>query len=143
MLIDSGCRRGWGMIHVRPDAEGVTSAALRLVKAILGARARRSAGSLRLVLSGGTTPHGLYRRLSACGEQEVPWSRLELFWGDERCVSATDPRSNYGMVRATGLLDRPLRGVHVMPGGLTPEEGALIYERDLHTASLKDRLVSI
>jgi len=119
------------MIHVRPDAEGVTDAALRVVKAVLSGRARRGAGPVRLVLSGGRTPQALYRRLSLCGEDEVPWSRLQLFWGDERCVSKTDPRSNYGMVRAAGLLDRPLRGVYAMPGELPPPEGALQYERDL------------
>lgn len=78
-----------------------------------------------LVLTGGRTPLPLYRRLVS---MPLPWSEMELFFGDERCVPPDHPDSNYG--RAAGaLLDhvRP-RSVYRMRGEDCDADG---YERDL------------
>lgn len=119
------------MIHVLPDPAALTVAALRVVTTVLRGRARLARGPVRAVLSGGSTPRDLYRMLAA--EDALPWQRLELFWGDERRVPATDPRSNYGMTRDTGLLDRPLGAVHPLPGDLPVAEAAARYEELLRT----------
>jgi 6-phosphogluconolactonase len=88
-----------------------------------------------LCLSGGTTPVGLYERLSAGGfPEEIPWSRVHLFWGDERCVSPDDPDSNYHTVQESLISRVPIRpeNIHRMRGEeADPEKAAEEYEREL------------
>ncbi|HEY6579244.1 MAG TPA: 6-phosphogluconolactonase, partial [Rhizomicrobium sp.] len=44
-------------------------------------------GTVRISLSGGSTPKALYMLLAAEPfVTRIPWSRVELFWGDERFV---------------------------------------------------------
>jgi 6-phosphogluconolactonase len=82
------------------------------------------------VLTGGTTPKHAYE-LTADLEQD--WSRVELWWGDERCAPADDEQSNYNMARVA-LIDRvsaPPARIHRMRGELGRDEGALLYEQEL------------
>lgn len=86
------------------------------------------------VLAGGSTPRSIYRRL-ADGEisPSVPWHRVHVFWGDERCVPPDDESSNYAMARAS-LLDRieiPPENIHRIRGELAPAEAAARYEAGL------------
>ncbi|MCA9520129.1 MAG: 6-phosphogluconolactonase [Myxococcales bacterium] len=46
----------------------------------------------RLALAGGSTPGVVYRALA---QRALDWSRLELFFGDERAVAPDAPESNY------------------------------------------------
>lgn len=74
-------------------------------------------GRCSIVLSGGTTPRGLYRILGSRFRDAVPWSNVHAFWSDERCVPYEDVRSNYRLARET-LLDHvpcPSGNVHPMP----------------------------
>ena len=95
----------------------------------------RSGGSI--VLTGGSTPRRAYE---IAAELEPDWSRVELWWGDERCVPPDDERSNYAMAKAA-LLDR-LEGapasVHRMKGELGRADGAAEYERELADAGTFD-----
>jgi 6-phosphogluconolactonase len=87
----------------------------------------RTGGSI--VLTGGKTPRVAYQ---LAADLEPDWSRVEVWWGDERCVPADDERSNYGMARV--LLDRinqPPAAVHRMRGELGPEAGADAYDQEL------------
>jgi 6-phosphogluconolactonase len=110
-------------ITVVADAEE----AARLVAERLAEQAR--AGG-HVVLTGGSTPRRAYE---LAAELEPNWSRVELWWGDERCVAPDDERSNYWMAKVA-LLDR-LAGepaaVHRMRGELGPDGGADDYEREL------------
>ena len=110
-------------IVVADDAEG----AARIVAERLAAAAR--AGG-HVVLTGGST---LKRAYELAAELEQDWSRVELWWGDERCVPTDDERSSYRMARLA-LIDRvagtPAK-VHRMRGELGRDEGALLYEREL------------
>ncbi|HHT9111467.1 MAG TPA: 6-phosphogluconolactonase [Candidatus Brocadiaceae bacterium] len=59
-----------------------------------------------VVLSGGSTPAGLYKLLASDDYREqVPWPNVYFFWGDERCVPPDDKESNYNMARQI-LLDK-------------------------------------
>ena len=51
---------------------------------------------LSLVLTGGSSPKNLYRKLSEC---KIDWSNIDLFWGDERFVSANSKNSNYKLAQ--------------------------------------------
>ena len=87
-----------------------------------------------VALSGGNTPKGLYALLAEDPYREtVPWQRVHLFFGDERCVEPKDPESNYGMVRQS-LLDKveiPTENVHRIQGETAPREAALAYEEEI------------
>ncbi len=75
---------------------------------------RERPGPLALALAGGSTPRPVYAALA--GMADVPWGRLEVFFGDERAVPPDDPASNYRMARES-LLDRvpiPDKLVHRM-----------------------------
>jgi len=110
-------------IVVAVDAEG----AARIVAERL-AEAARVGG--HVVLTGGATPKRAYELTP---ELEQDWSRVELWWGDERCAPVDDQRSNYHMAREA-LIDRVLgapAAVHRMRGELGRAAGALQYEEEL------------
>jgi 6-phosphogluconolactonase len=84
----------------------------------------------QIALTGGSTPRATYERLAT---MEVDWSSCTLWFGDERCVSPDDERSNFGMFREA-LLDRlpdPLPDTRRIPGERGPAAAADAYERDL------------
>jgi 6-phosphogluconolactonase len=87
----------------------------------------------QIVLAGGSTPRAAYERAAGAG---TPWSRVTVWFGDERCVPPDDERSNYAMAKAA-LLD-PLGEagptVKRIRGELGPTEGAADYERELRAA---------
>ena len=90
-----------------------------------------------VVLTGGATPRLAYE-LAAMLEPD--WSRVELWWGDERCVPPDDERSNYGMAKRA-LLDRlgqPPAAIHRMQGELGRDEGAAEYKLELSEAGVFD-----
>lgn len=81
-----------------------------------------------VVLTGGSTPRLAYEIAAGI---ETDWTRVELWWSDERCVPEDDERSNYGMAK-TALLDRVHTGAaHRMRGELGRDEGARLYEEEL------------
>src|ERR1041384_7594899 len=58
-----------------------------------------------IALSGGSTPQKLHALLSADPfKDEINWTRLHVFWGDERAVPFEDERNNAKMAFDT-LLD--------------------------------------
>lgn len=128
------------MIHIVSDAERVATAGVRLIDTMLRGRARQTDGLISLVLSGGTTPRRLYELLAGKAGDAIPWEKVALFWGDERCLPPDDPNSNYGMVERTRLLERPMAAIYRMPGELEPDDGAREYERDIREALAGDRL---
>jgi 6-phosphogluconolactonase len=95
-------------------------------------------------LSGGSTPKRLYELLAAPKYRDTfPWKRMHWFWGDERFLPKDDPLSNYRMVRLAMLEATPIpaENIHPIPTeGLTPEEAAAAYERELKAFYGADRL---
>ncbi len=93
------------MIRIFPDAEAVSHAAaeefVRVAREAVSAR-----GRFTVTLSGGTTPQRLFQLLAAPPfRDEVDWSKVEVFWGDERSVPPDHKDSNYRMAREA-MLDR-------------------------------------
>jgi len=92
-------------------------------------------GRFTLALSGGSTPRRLYARLASPPFHSwIDWSRLHVFWGDERCVPPDHPDSNYRLVHES-LLSRvpiPPERVYRMRGeDPDPERAALDYSQAL------------
>ena len=88
-----------GSLIVTDDVPGEFTA--RAVKAF---RERANDG-FSLVLSGGETARDCYARLAEDAADQIDWWKVDVYWGDERCVPLDDPESNYRLARET-LLDR-------------------------------------
>lgn len=75
------------------------------------------------MLTGGSSPGRAYERAA---ELEPDWSRVSLWWGDERCVPPDDERSNYALAERTLLarLDQQPDEVHRIRGELQPADAA-------------------
>lgn len=102
-----------------------------------------AAGSVRISLSGGSTPKELYMLLAGDDfRARLPWNRMEFFWGDERLVPYDDPASNYRMAAETLLSHVPVPSEHINPVPVngTPREAAARYERLLKEVYGADRL---
>jgi len=101
------------------------------------AAAIRTSGRFNLALSGGSTPKGLYALLASDRHAaRVAWSRVQVFWSDERCVAPQDPASNQRMAREA-LLDHvplPSSHLHAIRGEDEPTEAAARYEQALREA---------
>jgi 6-phosphogluconolactonase len=120
---------------VLADADAVADAvAQRLADA--------AARGENVVLTGGRTPERAYERAAA---RAPDWSRVEVWWGDERCVPPDDANSNFGMAKRA-LLDRlahPPLAVHRIEGELGKEAGADAYEEELDSTALDLVLLGI
>lgn len=129
------------LIHTCADADALARAAADWLLALALAKS----GNFAVALSGGSTPRRLYETLSTPPYLErFPWARTHWFFGDERFVPPSDPQSNYRMVREAMLARAPVpaENVHaVATDGLTPEQSAAAYERDLKTYYAADQLV--
>jgi 6-phosphogluconolactonase len=122
------------LVIVDGKREAAAAAAERLV------RAARAGGSL--VLTGGSTPADAYREAAA---READWSKVELWWSDERCVPPDDELSNYGLAQRT-LLDHLERGpaaVHRIEGELGKDQAAANYDREVDDNSLDLLLLGV
>jgi 6-phosphogluconolactonase len=92
----------------------VTAAGDRLISAIAAAVAER--GRASIVLTGGGTGIGLLKRAREKADA-VDWSKVHLFWGDERFVPADDDERNEKQAREALIdhIDIPAGNVHAMP----------------------------
>lgn len=71
-------------------------------------------GAFYLVLSGGSTPKELYQHLCRPPyKDQIDWTKVFLFWGDERPVPPTDPKSNYHMAMEAGFKHLPIPPFHI------------------------------
>ena len=88
-------------------------------------------GSFAVALAGGSTPKATYEVLARDYANELDWSRVHVFFGDERTVPPDHEDSNYRMAYETLLSHVPVGSVHRMRGELPPDEAAAAYEEEL------------
>ena len=130
------------LVVVAPDPDVLASAvAARLVTRIIDAQATRR--SAHVVLTGGRIAAKVLRsvaQLPASGA--IDWSRVDLWWGDERFLPAGDPDRNETQARAALLDALPLdpARVHAMPPSDGPdgddaEAAAARYASELAAAA--------
>ncbi len=112
------------------DADSVAARAATHIERAL-ARAREERGVAHVALSGGTTPGLTYELLGA--DPAESWADVEVWFADERCVAPEDPESNYRLAAETLLGPAAIAAerVHRMQGELGPQDGALVYAREL------------
>jgi 6-phosphogluconolactonase len=128
---------------VLPDPEVLAGrAAEEFASAAAEALARNPV--VRVALAGGSTPRRLYEILARDPFRgRIPWPRVDLFWGDERCVPPDHPDSNFHLVREA--LVEPLGtggpNVHRIPVELAaadategPDVAARAYEAEIARA---------
>ena len=121
------------MIKVCHDEEAVAQSAAEIFVEQFRLSMLRS-DKMSVVLSGGQTPMRTYQRLADAALQcQVDWSRVHIFWGDERCVPITDARSNYKMAQQAFLSQVPIPAGHIHPILCTqhPQLAAQDYEAGL------------
>lgn len=123
---------------VLPDAKAVCAAmADRVVEAAVAAIEER--GIFRIALSGGGTPKTVYPMLlEPRRRDQVDWSRVEFFWGDERTVPPDDPESNFGVAYQMLIAHlpnvRPDRIHRMQAEAPDLDLAALSYESELRLA---------
>jgi 6-phosphogluconolactonase len=128
-------------VVVHADDETVALAvAARLVTRAVDAQAAR--GSASVVITGGTIVNASLAAVADSALRDtVDWSRLDLWWGDERFLPIGDPERNETQARAALLDSVPLdpSRVHPMPaaGGRysSPERAAEAYASELARAA--------
>ncbi len=83
----------------------------------------------RIALSGGNTPRPVYARLATIG-RDLPWERIRITFGDERCVPPDDAQSNFNMARETLFVPAaiPEESIARMHGEIDPQIAAQEYE---------------
>ncbi|OEU96899.1 6-phosphogluconolactonase [Streptomyces oceani] len=128
-----------GQLVVHPDARAVAeAAAARLATTLVTAQAER--GSAAVVLTGGRGGNGLLTALAGSPARDsVDWSRLDVWWGDERFLPEGDPERNVTQATEALLRDVPLDAarVHPMPAadGADVDEAAAAYAERLAAAA--------
>lgn len=65
----------------------------------------RGGDPFSFALSGGDTARRCYECLANQGATAIDWWKVDVYWGDERCVPHDHPDSNYYLAREA-LLDR-------------------------------------
>jgi 6-phosphogluconolactonase len=108
-------------VRVLPTLEELSVEAAHAVAELLNS-AVAARGRASLVLSGGNTPRDLYSVLAAEHRRSIAWPQLDIFWGDERLVAASDSRRNDRMAREMLLryVPCPESHIHPMPSADVP-----------------------
>ena len=118
------------LVATRDAAAVAREAATRIARALRNSITRQSRASL--ALSGGNTPRDAYGLLAR--ESGLDWTKVNLFWVDERGVLPTDDRSNYRWAKST-LIDPAgiaAERVHRLPGDARDlDAAARDYERTI------------
>jgi len=90
-------------------------------------------GKFTVVLTGGSSPAGIYKLLASDAYKEkIDWTKVYIFWGDERWVPLNDDLSNAKMSYATLLSHVPVPQENIFEmykDGVSPEEYAVTYEQ--------------
>lgn len=117
-------------IETFPDAPALQLAVVdRMVASLQQAVGERGGASVSL--SGGSTPKRVYEMLAS---RDLPWDKIDWFWGDERNVPHDHEDSNYLMVRKAlldpaGIPADRIHAVDVQPDD--PAAAAQAYENTL------------
>lgn len=88
-------------------------------------------GLFSIALSGGSTPKKIFQKLSKEYTYKIDWTKVLLFWSDERGRPLTHKESNYHMAMVEGNLQSlPIPKEHIFPMKVegSPKKQAKDYE---------------
>jgi 6-phosphogluconolactonase len=121
--------------YIYPDLDTLAAAFVCVVKRFF-AETKKLGRDVHIALSGGTTPLAVFRQLIHATQPEE-WSHVHLYWGDERCVPASNSESNYGNAKRLFIdaLNFPDERIHPINGEEDPGQESARYSQ-----SLMDRL---
>ena len=123
-------------VTVLESAEAVARAAAERF-AELAQSAVRERGRFAVALAGGSTPRRAYELLAGDDYSggRVDWSKVHVFFGDERMVPPDDAESNYRMASEAMLsrLPIPPENLHRINGLGDAVANARLYEDELRT----------
>ncbi|MEL6672782.1 MAG: 6-phosphogluconolactonase [Bacteroidota bacterium] len=114
--------------HIYEDSQEVAAAFARQLAAWVSQKP-----VFHMALSGGSTPKILFDLLAAEYPEEIDWSKVHIWWGDERCVPPDHEESNYRMTRER-LLDKvAIQSAHIhrVLGENDPQEEAARYAAEI------------
>jgi 6-phosphogluconolactonase len=121
-------------LHIFTDGEALSNGAAKFIADHIVATLKTSP-RYTIALSGGSTPKRLHQLLAQSPyKEQIDWSKLHVFWGDERAVPFEDSRNNAKMAYDTllDLVPVPAGQIHVMRTDIPPEQSAAEYEKILH-----------
>ncbi|GAC1446618.1 MAG: 6-phosphogluconolactonase [Pyrinomonadaceae bacterium] len=120
-------------VHIFEDAEAVAqSAAQHFVELARLCVAKK--GQFSVALAGGSTPKRIYELLATeTFAPQVNWSKVHIFFGDERTVAPDHADSNYRMANEALLshVALPAQNVHRINGVGDAAANASLYESEL------------
>lgn len=126
------------MLNILPTKEEIIKKAAELFVNVAN-EAINKKGNFTVALTGGSSPEGLYRLLSEDQyKKQIDWSKVLVFWGDERWVPLDNELSNAKMSYDTLLNNVPVLSDNIFPmykDGIKPEDFASEYN-----ALLKEKL---
>ena len=89
----------YGELVVVDDVPG------ELAERVIEAFHSRPHDGFSLAVSGGDLARRCYERLADDAGSQIDWWKVDVYWGDERCVPLDHPGSNYRLARES-LLER-------------------------------------
>lgn len=114
------------LIRRHPDprtaAEACGAEILHLLAQAIAAR-----GGGTLAISGGSSPKLMFEYFA---RSTFDWSKVQIFWVDERCVPHDHADSNFKLAHDTWLKDAGAV-VHPVRTGLPPDQAAARYEEEI------------
>jgi 6-phosphogluconolactonase len=122
------------LVEVHEDAGTLaTSVAGELLGRL--AAAQEAGHTPHIVLTGGSIADRVHREIARLSPgSEVDWSRVVVWWGDERFVGPDSPDRNAGQARAAFLDALGVQHVHEMPSteaAATVDDAAAAYDEEL------------
>ena len=103
------------IVKTYSNVEVLNAAAAKLF-ASKASQAIEKRGRCNAVLAGGETPRLMYELLARepyCNT--IPWAKIHVYWGDERCVPANNSLSNQFMARQSLLDHVPIPEENIHP----------------------------
>ncbi|MHB8854531.1 MAG: 6-phosphogluconolactonase [Ignavibacteriaceae bacterium] len=94
----------------------------------------KKSDNIFISISGGSTPKIFFRELTLPPfGNNIDWSKVHLFWSDERCVPPSDSGSNYGMTKKNLLdfIQIPAENIHRIMGESHPEKESVRYSKEI------------
>ncbi len=116
-------------LNIADSAETASTRCADFILVALSDALKRNS-TATLAISGGTTPKLLFADLA---KKMFDWSKVHIFWVDERCVPPTDSQSNFKLANDSWFqpANYPTNNLHRIFGELPPAEGGRKYVEEI------------